>query len=158
MRSSLPLHRAPGRVLPERSGRGLRSHWPGHGSAGAGGNTQLVFLKIELDFKHTLCVRNRTRRQATGIHVQRDVPPMVQRRAERHANLPHDLRPHVESAIGLLPFFQWQRRPGLLAPQRGSIPFALYAAAFAGTTSDFTKDAAGPGLAAFAATPAENET
>src|SRR5262249_22807320 len=51
--------------------------------------------------------------QATRIHIQRDVPPVVQRRRERHTDLAGNLSPHVQSAVRGLPFVQRKGRPAL---------------------------------------------
>ena len=69
-----------------------------------GRNMQRMPLKVELDLEDARCVGNWTRRQPAGVDIQGDMPPMIHGWGERHADLANNLRPHVEGAIGRLPF------------------------------------------------------
>src|SRR5439155_22348094 len=92
------------------AGNGLASQWPRYARTFAGADVQLVLLKIELNFEDARRVRHRSRRQPTAVDVQRDMPPMIHRRGEGHADLANNLRPHVKGGVGGLPFVLPQRR------------------------------------------------
>jgi len=67
-------------------------------------NVERVRPEIELHLKHFRPTRDRPGGQAACIGVQRHVPEMVLRRAERHSDLAHNLRPPVQRVVSLPPF------------------------------------------------------
>ena len=67
------------------------------------GDVERVIDEVELNFKDALAVRNRRRRQAPGTDVERDLPPMIDARGQRQADLAHDLGPHVQRRVRIRP-------------------------------------------------------
>src|SRR6266478_3308767 len=76
----------------------------GPGFPEAGCNLQRVGYEIEVNFKHALGVGNRRGGQTTSAHVESRSPKMVDGRAQRQTDFAHDLGPHVQSGIRVLPF------------------------------------------------------
>ena len=57
---------------------------------------ELVVDEVELDLEARAPVVHERRREAAGEHVQRYLPPVVDHRLEREADLADDLGPHVQ--------------------------------------------------------------
>src|SRR5581483_7550901 len=74
---------------------------------------QLMVQKIELQLKRTDAIWDWRGGQATSTYIQRNVPPMVYQRSQRKADFTDDLRPHVESGIGVLPLLERKFGPTL---------------------------------------------
>src|SRR5437764_1365363 len=77
--------------------------------------------EIELDLKHSAAIGNRRSGQPAGIDVESRVPPMVQLRTERHADLTDDLRPHMQGLVSVEPGIEWQSGPGSRVSLAGGI-------------------------------------
>src|SRR5580704_975647 len=97
-----------------KPGNRLRRQGERHGSIITGSNDQLVMEEIELYFEIAPRVRNGRRSQPRSIHVEGHPPPMIDIRAERQPHFTHDLRPHVERRVSVLPSFQRKFRPEIL--------------------------------------------
>src|SRR6266850_1869738 len=67
--------------------------------------------EIELNFKHSLGVGNRRGGQTASAHVESRSPKMVDGWAQRQTDFAHDLGPHVQSGIRVLPFGEWKCGP-----------------------------------------------
>ena len=97
--------------LPVELSHRLRLQFQFTDVAVAGFDHQLVVDEIEAHLEGTVAVGNGRGRQATGGDVERDAPPVIDRRALLQAHLADDLRPHVQSVVGGLPLGQgkwWQ--------------------------------------------------
>src|SRR6267143_3729276 len=70
----------------------------------AGRNLQRVGDEIEVNFKHSLGVGNRRGGQPASAHVESRSPKMVDGWTQCQTDLAHDLGPHVQSGICVLPF------------------------------------------------------
>ena len=68
-------------------------------------------MKSKSISKVQAAIRHRRGGQAARGHVERHVPPMIDRRGEREPDLADDLRPHVQCGAGLLPVSIGKRRP-----------------------------------------------
>ena len=75
--------------------------------------------EVEVDLEPAVTVRDRRRRQAPRRHVQRDVPPVVERRREGQPHLADDLGPHVQRGDRGLPVPPRQLRPRTVGGRRG---------------------------------------
>src|SRR5262249_48184441 len=64
---------------------------------------EAVINEVEINREGPTAIRDRGRREATGGHIERHVPPVVHRWAADEPNLPHNLHPHMEGGIGILP-------------------------------------------------------
>jgi hypothetical protein len=99
-------------VQPRRRGCGVRvesgslyisaSRPPTHSAA-------LVGIGLRRD--HTPARRSRSAAEARGSQIEGRIPPVVVKQRERHANLPHNLGPHVQRVIGIFPLIERQCRP-----------------------------------------------
>ena len=67
--------------------------------------------EIEIDLKTARAVRDQRGGQASAGHVQRNVPPMVDRRRVREPDLADDLRPKMQRGTGVRPFRERQFGP-----------------------------------------------
>ena len=69
--------------------------------------------EVELDLRGQVAAGHRARRDPVRGDVERDVPPVVAERHERHAHLADDLREAVQRLLRRLPVRVGQGRPGL---------------------------------------------
>ena len=83
--------------------------------AEAGLDFESVFDEIEVDFEDPFLVGHRRCGEAAGGDIKRDVPRMIDPGRERHPDLAHNLRPHVEGRTGVTPVCVFERRPNLIA-------------------------------------------
>ena len=67
--------------------------------------------EVELDGERARAVRQRPRRQSARRDLQRNAPRMIQTRRTRQRHLAHDLHPHVQRGIGVLPLVVREGRP-----------------------------------------------
>ena len=74
---------------------------------------ELVRDEVEVDLEGPCPVRDRRRGEPARRHVEGDVPRVIDPRGLGEAELAHDLRPHVERRIGLLPVGERKARPRL---------------------------------------------
>src|SRR5216110_3276058 len=84
-----------------------------------------MLQKIEAQLEDSSRIWDRTARQSGRADIQRDVPPVIERRRECHADLPRDLRPHVQGAIRVPPFPERQRRPQIPSRHIASMPWGV---------------------------------
>ena len=71
--------------------------------------------EIKTNLERITPVRDRARGEATRGQIKRDMPGMIDPGRERHPDLAHDLRPHVQSRTGVTPVCVFKRRPNLIA-------------------------------------------
>ena len=85
----------------------------GHGFDGplTRGDAEAVINEVELHGAGPTAIRNRGRGEATGGHIERDMPLVVQLWTQDEPNLPDNLRPHMQGGIGIVPGCQRQARP-----------------------------------------------
>src|SRR5436305_6802623 len=74
-------------------------------------NEQIVVNEIEINLEETSAIWNRRSRQPARCDIERHVPPMISRRAEREPDFANNLRPHVQRRIGIFPIVQRHTRP-----------------------------------------------
>src|SRR5207248_860963 len=67
---------------------------------------QFVIDEIKLDLKDTIAERYGGRRQPACRHIERNIPPMINKRRQLHPDLSDDLRPHVQCRESISPFIQ----------------------------------------------------
>ncbi len=70
-----------------------------------------VIHEVEGDLEAPRLEGDRRRRETARSDVERDLPPVVHEGGELEPHLPHDLGPHVEGVVGLLPVRDGQARP-----------------------------------------------
>jgi hypothetical protein len=80
---------------------------------------ELMGAEVEFDLEHAVAGGHRRRRQSTRRHVQRDLPPVVDHRRLREANLADDLRPAVQRLPCRGPVLDTQCRPARRSHRRG---------------------------------------
>ena len=125
--ASKPRHEL---AIEPRDGTRLEDHREGAGVAV--GDVQTVLDEVEIHLERSVPVRDRRGRQAAGGHVQRHVPPVVERRRQSEPDLADDLDPPVQGRDGRLPV-----PPGQLGPPGGRrVPPAGVGSAFAGHGRD----------------------
>ena len=83
-----------GRTGRERDRRGLGIRRANH---------KLVIDEVEFHFEMAVAIRHHRRIEPARTEIERHVPPMVDQRRQFEADLSHDLRPHVECGVGVLP-------------------------------------------------------
>lgn len=83
-------------------------------------HAQAVADEVELDLPREFAARQRAGREPARRDVQRDVPPMVPKRHERHPNLAHDLRVAMERLLRRLPVPVGQLRPAKAIAHAGA--------------------------------------
>ena len=71
--------------------------------AAARSNVELVNDKVEVDLERFTAVRHASRRETGGGGIERHLPRVVEPRHLRESNLAHDLRPHVQRLVRVLP-------------------------------------------------------
>src|SRR5579859_689289 len=71
-----------------------------------------VVNKIKLNLKNVVSVWNRRCVQAPGADIQGHLPPVVDMWTQCQSYFANDLRPHVESMVGIRPLLQRKRGPG----------------------------------------------
>jgi len=81
-----------------------------------------VVDEVERHLQLPVVERHRRRRQPPAVEAQRGVPPVVDRRGQRQADLPHHLRPAVQGQVGGLPIGEGQRGPGCRLHARSARP------------------------------------
>ena len=74
-------------------------------------NLQLVIDEVEFHFEMAVAIRHHRRIEPARTEIERHVPPMVDQRRQFEADLSHDLRPHVECGVGVLPIREADCRP-----------------------------------------------
>ena len=80
----------------------------------AGREIKRMPAEIEIDLKAARLVGNWRCGEASGRHVKRHLPPVIDHRLERETNLPDNLRPHVQRRAGVLPLRKRQIGPEIL--------------------------------------------
>src|SRR5438876_11851731 len=76
------------------------------GSAVPEFNNQLMIDEIKIDLERSIIVRHWRGSQSSRRHVQRYIPPMIDEWRLRQPNLAHNLCPHMEGRVSVLPFFK----------------------------------------------------
>jgi hypothetical protein len=79
----------------------LQRH-PAHDAVGRT-DGQRMRQEVEDDLDAAAARGHQRRGQADGVDVERHVPPVVDRRGQRHAHLADDLGPQVQGVAGVLP-------------------------------------------------------
>ena len=74
-------------------------------------DAQAMVQEVEDDLDVTVSVRHRPGREAQGVGQERDVPPVVAKRHERHSDLADDLRVAVKRLLRRLPVRIRKGRP-----------------------------------------------
>ena len=77
----------------------------------AAAQPQVVGDEVELEVEGPAAVGDRPGGETTGADVQGHLPPVVEERALREPDLPHDLGPHVQGVAGLGPVLDPQSWP-----------------------------------------------
>ena len=70
--------------------------------------------KIKLDLKYAAFIRNGGSSQPETVDVQRHFPPMIDLRTQGQPNFAHNLGPHVQGGVRVLPSLQRQFRPTVM--------------------------------------------
>ena len=103
------------------------------------GDSEAMLHEVEVDLKRSVAVRDRRGRQAARRDVQRHLPPVIQRRREREADLADDLGPQVQRRDRGLPVTPRELRPERAAGRRlevqarsGSVSLACRSGSSAG--------------------------
>ncbi len=78
----------------------------------AGLHDQPVLDEVEHDAEGARAEGDRRGREPARRHVKCDVPPMIDSRCQRQADLADDLRPQMERVAGLAPVGERQAGPG----------------------------------------------
>ena len=117
----LHRHRPHGRGQPEpievlhqlgvEVGDGARSQVHRRGRAVRHRDVEAVGEEVEVDLEGPGLPWDERRRQATGRHIQRHVPPVVHHGCGGQAHLADDLRPQLQRVSRRLPLGDGQRRP-----------------------------------------------
>src|SRR5690348_6711147 len=76
--------------------------------------------EIELHFEISTGVGDSRGREPKRTHIQRDSPPVIDFGRQRQPYFSHDLRPHVQRGVSVLPGFQWKFGPQLLLSASGN--------------------------------------
>src|SRR5215469_14484675 len=78
-----------------------------------GSQHQAMVDEVELNLKCTTAIGDRGGGQASGVDVERGIPPVILAWREREADFPYHLRPQVEGVVGIFPLREWQGWPFL---------------------------------------------
>ena len=89
-------------------------------AAAVGSNDETVVDEIEVDAERDVVLMHSSRRQATHVDVQRDVPPVILGRCGGQLHLADDLSPELQRVFRLAPLVQ--RQLGKRVTQRGTPP------------------------------------
>ncbi len=73
-----------------------------------------VIDEIELNFENAIAAGNWRSGEAACVDIERHLPPMIHRRAQREPHFADDLGPHVKCGIGIVPGSQRKFGPGVL--------------------------------------------
>ena len=87
-------------------------------AAVAGGDAKLVAGQIEDDIERAVGIRVRRRDEAARVHVQSDVPPMIDQRRQLEPHFAGDLRPAKQRFAGVAPGRERQVRPKRMSGHR----------------------------------------
>jgi hypothetical protein len=87
-----------------------------------GAQVETMRNEVEFHAQEAGPVRQTRGRQTARRQMQRHPPGMVDWRRQRHGNLAHHLRPHVQRRVGIAPLIERQCRPGLVACRGHRIP------------------------------------
>ena len=71
--------------------------------------------EIEVDLEAARAVRHRRGREPARGHIERHLPPVIDQRRLRQADLADHLRPKLQRRAGVAPFGEGQARPDFLA-------------------------------------------
>ena len=81
-------------------------------AAVADAEPQHVRAEVELEVERAAVLARHARgRQPARGDVERDVPPVIDERRQRQADLAGDLRPEVQRVARFAPFVERERRP-----------------------------------------------
>ena len=80
-------------------------------TAFAGPDDQRVVDEVEVDLEGPIAIRNRRGRKPARRNVQRGVPEVINRRAQRESNLADNLALHMKRRISVFPLLQGQAWP-----------------------------------------------
>src|SRR6266404_5043857 len=104
-------------------GDGTRDERESPGFAATGLDFQRVGNEIENDFEGSVGVGNLRRGETASVYIESGCAKMVDRGAKGQSDLAHDLGPHVQSGVGVLPLRKRKSRPGVRLSHRKLLAF-----------------------------------
>ena len=115
----------PGHDLGVEIGDRTGPQWQRLAPAVAGVDAQRVVDEIEIDLEGQAAIRHRRGGQPAAGHIERHMPPMVDRGRQREADLADDLGPQMQGGAGVLPLRIGQGGPTTILGLHDSPPLPL---------------------------------